>query len=109
MMAKETVRRVMMPTIALIMIMNGKEAMALCLKNCRTEGSRSSTLTPSISYQRSESRENSHNMRDVRNSIVGNVTIQNGHEKLEIGNVTAERSVIDASINSTVILGDMKQ
>ena len=84
---------------------------ATCLKDCG-ETKSSSGLNIVNDNSRSEStdarRNKSHNMGDVKNSIVGDVKINNGHKKLEFKNIGTKAN-IDASINSTIILGDTNE
>ena len=55
-------------------------------------------------------RDRSHNIGDVKNSVLGDMTINVGHEKVDIRtDSNSNNNVIDTSINSTIILGDMKQ
>ena len=58
---------------------------------------------------RSHNREKSHDLEGVKNSIVGDVHIRNGHRRLEIKGIQSKQTMIDASVHSTVILGDMKK
>jgi hypothetical protein len=81
-------------------------AEAICLNDCQSKGGMQSR--PEITYQ--ENRRRSHNFGDVKNSIVGNVNIRVGHDRIDIGGFQgSNQNYIDASIHSTVILGDMKQ
>lgn len=54
-------------------------------------------------------RDRSHDMGNVKNSVVGDVYIRNGHDHMEISNLHSQQNVmIDASINSVVNLGDTR-
>lgn len=89
-------------------------ANALCLRDCETslvigKGS------PQINYQSSRNsaryegsfnREKSPNTGDVRNSVLGDVNIRNGHERVEINGIHSNHAMIDTSITSIVNLGD---
>lgn len=86
-------------------------AWALCMRDC------SSTTKP-LSWPRAyrpytsqaEMREQSHNMRDAKNSVLGDVNIHVGHKQLDLRTEGASHgNTIDASVNSTIILGDMKK
>lgn len=93
-----------------------KQGHSYCLKDCQkaTDSSMRSlaatTNTPTTIDNSNNigTRNNSHNMGNVDHSIIGDVSIQNGHTKMEISNVQ-KGSSIDASIKSTVILGDVHQ
>lgn len=78
----------------------------ICFKDCQT-------LPPTLEQSPApllEQRIRSHNFRDVRNSVLGNVDIRVGHDHLEIGGIgQGNQNYIDASVQSTVILGDLKQ
>jgi hypothetical protein len=81
---------------------------ATCLRGC--ESSPASVENSSVSQQGGERRTNSHNFGDNSTAILGDVRIQIGHKKIEIkGMENSNNSVIDASINSTIILGNVKQ
>lgn len=56
----------------------------------------------------SNNRDHSHDMGNVKNSIVGDVYIRNGHEHMEIHDVHSQNAFIDASITSVVNLGDTR-
>jgi len=46
----------------------------------------------------------------VKNSVMGDMNIKVGHEKLDINiGSNATENTVDASISSTIILGDMKK
>ncbi len=89
---------------------------ALCLKECQMgdttqtgtiQNYGSSTNTQQNSADR---RYGSHNFGDASMAVLGDMNIQVGHEHVEIkGMENSTNSVIDASINSTIILGNSKQ
>ena len=85
-------------------------AFSLCLKECNgSEAPSQGRIFPQTTYNSSSSqRDRSHNLNGVKNSIVGDVTITNGHNRVNVSDITGDTTV-DASINSTIILGDMKQ
>ncbi|MBI4211090.1 MAG: hypothetical protein HY540_00485 [Deltaproteobacteria bacterium] len=99
---------------AMIFIAVPLTASALCLENCvdrKPEPLASMALTsPQDTTIEPQMRERSHNTADVKNSVMGDVNIRVGHEKLEIRSEgTSHSNTVDASIQSTIILGDMKQ
>lgn len=86
-------------------------AVATCLKDCsETKSSSQLNIVNDNSHKESTDarRYKSHNMGDVKNSIVGDVHINNGHKKLEFKNIGSKTN-IDASVNSTIILGDTNE
>ncbi|MBI4374295.1 MAG: hypothetical protein HY542_05400 [Deltaproteobacteria bacterium] len=90
---------------------------ALCLKECQmaqNSGQRGSinNMGPSTNTQNNQAdqRYRSHNFGDASTNVMGDMNIQVGHEKIEIkGMENSTNSVIDASISSTIILGNTKQ
>ncbi|MBI2082501.1 MAG: hypothetical protein HYT76_02935 [Deltaproteobacteria bacterium] len=89
---------------------------ALCLKECQmgdtTQKGTIQNYGPSTNTQNNQAdrRDGSHNYGDASMNIMGDMNIQVGHEKIEIkGMKDSTNSMIDASINSTIILGNMKQ
>lgn len=80
---------------------------SFCLKNCRQEKSSSSFDSSSYGYSAPYQEENT-SMGDVKNTVFGDMNVRVGHERIDIKTETdSNRNVIDASINSTIILGDM--
>ncbi len=91
----------------LVLLMQGR-AEALCLKNCTQVGSSAAFLGPTYN-QNLEYRQQSHNFGDNSTNVLGDVNIRVGHEHMEIkGMENTSNTMVDASINSTVILGNMK-
>lgn len=95
--------RVLAVCLLLATLLGPQPGAALCLKDCDP-----AAVKPNYQID-TYSREGSHDMGNVKNSIVGDVTIKNGHERLEIKDIKSKETFIDASINSTVILGDSKK
>ena len=86
----------------------------LCLKDCQkiTAGPAGSPEPSSIGYMADSVRyrERSHNTGDVKNSVMGDVNIRVGHERVDIRlDSGTSDNLVDASISSTIILGDMKR
>ena len=90
---------------------------ATCLVDCEAAPSNASPVfqqntqmnvnTMHNTTRESFNRDHSHDMGNVKNSIVGDVYIRNGHEHMEISDVHSQQNVmIDASITSVVNLGD---
>lgn len=87
---------------------------ALCLTECRQGTSKPiiSNDNHSVGYKSDEVnyRERSHNTGDVKNSVMGDMNIRIGHERLDIRmDSNSSNNSVDASISSTIILGDMKK
>lgn len=89
---------------------------ALCLKECRSGATAQrgtiQTSAPSTNYQQNQAdrRYQGHNFGDTSTNVMGNMNIQVGHEQVEIkGMENSTNSMIDTSINSTIILGNVKQ
>lgn len=101
-------KKIVATSEVLLFLLISVQVDALCLKDCNKSTTESTSLS-SNHFQNSNNRDGSHNFGDVKNSIIGDVNIRNGHERLEITGMEAKQSMIDASINSTVILGDMQQ
>lgn len=101
----------MMIILMLITMIMPMTADALCLQNCQKPNA-VPTFNSVGGYQRNavRSRERSHNTGDVKNSVMGDVNIKVGHEKLDIKMSSgAKNNTVDASVNSTIILGDMSK
>lgn len=96
--------------IAIIIALAPMAASARCLQNCTQPGqdilfNSTGYRTDSVQY-----REKSHNTRDVENSVMGDLNIHVGHERLEINmDKNSKSNTVDASVSSTIILGDIKQ
>ncbi len=88
---------------------------AICFQNCQQAASTSSMTSlndNSIGYQTDnlQYRERSHNTRDVKNSVMGDVNIHVGHDRMDIKmDSKSNNNTVNASVSSTIILGDMKQ
>jgi len=98
--------------MVLLFLLFSSSAKALCLQDCLKTDSAApsfSTVPTQIRNSDSYNRENSHDVRDTKNSIVGDVYIRNGHEKLEISNIQSKETMIDASVTAVINLGDMTQ
>jgi len=88
---------------------------AMCLKDCVSSTPKISAPPllnwPSgISARNFENRERSPEMGDVKNSVVGDMNIHVGHKRVDIKtDSSSSNNLIDTSINSTIILGDMNK
>lgn len=112
---KKEIRKMKRLEISMILALLGLPASAgaTCLQDCDQTASSTSTTTMTnseIGNQYNEHRQRSHDFGDNNTAILGDVRIRIGHEKVEItGMRDSQNSVIDTSIHSTVILGNMKQ
>lgn len=87
---------------------------AICLKDCETTTPRRAISLYGTSGQNSSSEmeyaDQNSNMGDVKNTVFGDMNISIGHESVEISTESnSNQNTIDASINSTIILGDMNK
>lgn len=88
---------------------------AMCLKDCVSSAPKLSmppllNWPSNISAQNLENRDRSPDMGDVKNSVVGDMNIHVGHKRVDIKtDSSSSNNLIDASINSTIILGDMNK
>lgn len=90
-----------------IILLNPTLGYTLCLKDCKPGVNPSPSKT---TFQYNEPRRNSHNFGDVKNSVLGDVQVRVGHEHIEIGGIgQGNQNYIDASVQATVILGDLKK
>lgn len=82
---------------------------ALCINNCRP--STTNLMEKSrIDRQSNDFRMRSHNFGENSTNILGDFVVRTGHEHIEIKGIeNSPHSVIDSSVNSTVILGNMRQ
>lgn len=95
---------------AMILATLASDAHSLCVKDCEMKGVRPRFDTFTANSGMSPYRERSHNTGDVKNSVMGDVNIKVGHEKLNINiDSKGDDHMVDASINSTIILGDMSK
>ncbi len=78
---------------------------AICLKDCTSTAQR----TESDRFDSGDYREKSHNTGNVRNSVMGDMNVNVGHKRLNLNIGSGSNNTVDASINSTIILGDMKK
>lgn len=110
-------RRVrLMAGVGMISLLSPLSSQALCLKNCQSGDTAQrgtiQTSAPSTNYQQNQAdrRIGSHNFGDTSTNVMGDMNIQVGHEKIEIkGMENSTNSIIDTSISSTIILGNVKQ
>ena len=84
---------------------------AFCTADCQNQPTTTNFMDRStIGYQSNDRRVGSHNFGEGSTAILGDVNLRVGHEHVEIkGMENSPHSIIDNSINSTVILGNMKQ
>ncbi len=86
---------------------------AFCMNSCKNTSSQQGTAPEFDGFPAppaNGTRQNSDDIGDVRNSIMGNVNIRVGHEHLSINmDSNSSANTVDASVSSTIILGDMKQ
>lgn len=88
---------------------------ALCLKECTIQMPRPqisfdnrSLMGPT--YNNTTFRERSPNIGNIKNGVAGDMNIRVGHERVDIKtDSNSNNNTIDASINSTIILGDMNK
>lgn len=95
--------------IAIPMVAN-----ALCLENCQMEAAaiRSYDGFGAPGARPQERGSGNRNIRsgDAKNSVFGDMNIRIGHERVDVRTESASsNNTIDASINSTIVLGDMNQ
>lgn len=106
-------RKVIM-AIAAMAAISPATAMSLCFTDCQATTARLS-FAPQFSQvgkmnDSYNQRERSHNTGDVKNSVMGDMEIRVGHEKLDIKmDGGTSNSTVNASVNSTIILGDMNK
>lgn len=89
---------------------------ALCLNNCQQQ-QQSPKRFDSPDPNSGESaaggfryRERSNNTGDVKNSVMGDMNIRVGHEKVDIRmDSKSNNNTVDASVSSIIILGDTKK
>ncbi|MFH1874954.1 MAG: hypothetical protein ABH859_07210 [Pseudomonadota bacterium] len=99
-------------SVTTLALLNPIYAQAMCVENCEAQAARPAIIDYG-SFNQAQAgqmnfRENSHNMGDVKNSVLGDMHIQVGHEKIDIRTESnSNNNQIDTSINSTIILGDM--
>jgi hypothetical protein len=86
---------------------------AMCLKDCGPAAPKfiaPPLLNWAVSAQNFENRVKSPETGDVKNSVVGDMNIHVGHKRVDIKtDSNSSNNLIDASINSTIILGDMNK
>lgn len=107
-------KRMILAALMVAGLFCGTSSFAVCLQNCTSE-STSRQNAPNFNSigtgaNRVQYRERSHNTRDVKNSVMGDVNIRVGHDKLDIKmDSNSSSNTVDASVTSTIILGDMKK
>lgn len=87
---------------------------ALCLQNCQQEAAKivdsQSYGSPYDAVSNSPYRQRDISAGDVKNSVFGDMNIRVGHERVDVKtDSNSNNNTIDASINSTIILGDMNK
>jgi hypothetical protein len=98
---------IIMLAVATVILMLPFDGNAICLNNCANNDAR---MKGSFGSQDVRHREKSHNTGDVKNSVMGDVNIRVGHDKLDINmDSKSKNNFVDASVSSTIILGDMKK
>lgn len=95
------------------MMLSGS-AHSLCLTGCSEEkaaghvsagGTLAAYPTGQFRY-----RDGSHDTRDVKNSVMGDVNIHVGHKRMDVKiDQGSGNNSVNASVSSTIILGDVKQ
>ncbi|PIR18261.1 MAG: hypothetical protein COV46_00820 [Deltaproteobacteria bacterium CG11_big_fil_rev_8_21_14_0_20_49_13] len=81
-------------------------AHALCLEHC----SENAKTGRALEHRDFSYRDKSHNTGDVKNSVMGDVNIHVGHKKMDVKiDQGSGNNTVNASVSSTIILGDMKQ
>lgn len=108
--------KVMIGALAISSLLFPISSQALCLKECQTGNTTQrgtiQNYGPSTNTQSNQAdrRYQSHNFGDTSTNVMGDMNIQVGHEHVEIkGMENSQNSMIDTSINSTIILGNVKQ
>ena len=102
-------KRVLAVTVIILALTSqAGRSLAFCVKDCN----QSRSFAPSADLagrQNLEYRQQSHNFGDNSTSVLGDVNVRVGHEHMEIkGMENTSNTMVDASINSTVIVGNMK-
>jgi len=101
--------------LALLILISPSVSHALCLQNCRQEAARivdsQGYGSPYDAVSNSPYRQQRPiNAGDVKNSVFGDMNIRVGHERVDVKTDSdSNNNTIDASINSTIILGDMNK
>ena len=85
---------------------------AMCMKDCGPGVGAIHSIGSSTNVQQNqmEQRSGSHNFGRDSTSVLGDVTIHIGHDRMVIkGMENSTNSVIDASVSSSVILGNLQK
>lgn len=89
---------------------------AICLKDCTTQMPRPSSISfdnrllMGPAYNSTTIRDRSPNIGDMKNGVAGDMNVRIGHDRVDIKtDSNSNNNTIDASINSTIILGDMNK
>ena len=112
---KKEIKRMMTGLAGILIFSIPLSASALCLRECVTDQSRgtlgsSGDFANNTQQNQADQRTGSHNFGDTSTNVMGDMNIQVGHEHVDIkGMENSTNSMIDASINSTIILGNVKQ
>lgn len=86
---------------------------SICLENC--DEARPPISFDSLSFNGAQTSNMNYgspnyNTGDVKNSVLGDMNIRVGHEKVDINmDANSSGNTVDTSINSTIILGDMEK
>jgi hypothetical protein len=89
---------------------------AICLKDCTTKMPAASSVSfdnrslLGPAYNNTTVRDRSPTIGDMKNGVAGDMNIRIGHERVDIRtDSNSNNNTIDASINSTIIMGDMNK
>ncbi len=89
---------------------------AICLKDCTAQMPKASSVSfdnrslLGPAYNNTTIRERSPTIGDMKNGVAGDMNVRIGHERVDIRtDSNSNNNTIDASINSTIILGDMSK
>jgi hypothetical protein len=105
----------MIKIIPLLSLLLPAMANALCLSECQKHppslaGSNLAESTASLNTVKMSSSGDKQNIGSVKNSVLGDMNIRIGHQRVDIKTEDkAHHNVVDTSINSTIILGDMEK
>ena len=100
--------------LTILLVLSPSIAQALCLENCRQEAAAIHSYDdfgdPDARAQNGGSGNRNIRAGDAKNSVFGDMNIRVGHERVDVRTESASsNNTIDASISSTIVLGDMNK
>jgi hypothetical protein len=100
--------------LTIMIFLSPSIAQALCLENCRQEAAAIHSYDdfgdPNARSQNAGSGNRNIRAGDAKNSVFGDMNIRVGHERVDVRTESASsNNTIDASIYSTIVLGDMNK